>query len=71
MEFRAETLQREFLLSSTGWLTGNIIDAVQTPLGQAFLALARESVVHGATLCYDIEPGELVQIRSTIVVHSG
>ena len=58
---------REILLSPTGLLTDNIIDAAQTLLRQAFPVLSGlQSVTCGLTMNFDIEPAEFVQI-----IHNG
>ena len=58
---------REILLSPTGLLTDNIIDAAQTLLKQAFPVLSGlQSVTCGLTMNFDIEPAEFVQI-----IHNG
>ena len=60
-------IDREILLSPTGLLTDNIIDAAQTLLRQAFPVLSGlQSVTCGLTMNFDIEPAEFVQI-----IHSG
>ena len=51
------------MLSPTGLLTDNIIDAAQMLLKQAFPALSGlQSVTCGLTMNFDIEPAEFVQI---------
>ena len=54
---------RKILLSPTGLLMDNIIDAAQTVLKQAFPALScLQSVTCRLTMNFDIEPAEFVQI---------
>lgn len=61
---------RETLLSPTGWLTDNIINAAQGLLKKnPHVVSGLQNVSLGLTMNFDVEPGEFVQILNNGLGH--
>lgn len=53
---------KAIITAPTGWLSDKIIDAAQTTLREQFGIPGFQSVNHGQTCSFDVEPNEFIQI---------